>query len=55
MWPFAVMIDPPFFDDPPRLAQAFEQRLVQQLISEPAVKTLDEPVLLRLAGLNDCH
>ena len=52
VWPFAVIIDPPVFDDPARLGQAAEQRLVQQLISELAVKTLDEAVLLRLAGLN---
>jgi hypothetical protein len=52
VWPFAVIIGPPVFDDPASLGQASKQRLVEQLISEPAVRTLDEAVLLRLAGLN---
>ena len=27
--PFAVVVDPPIFDDPPRLSQASEERFVQ--------------------------
>ena len=45
--PLAVVVDPPIFDDLPRLSQVGEQRLVQEFVSEPTVKTFDEAVLLR--------
>ena len=48
----AVVDDPPVVDDPLRLSQAPEQRLVETFVPEPAVGALDKAILLRLIGLN---
>jgi len=50
MRPFFVVVTPPRFQHGTRVGQRAEQRLVEQLIAQPAVEALDEAVLLRLAG-----
>ena len=42
VWAFFVVINPPCLDDPASLGQRAKQRLVEQLVSEPAIKALDE-------------
>ena len=46
----AVVVDPPFIDDPAGVRQAPEEVLVEALVPEAPVQALDEAVLLRLAG-----
>src|SRR6266536_1570026 len=50
MWPLLVVITPPGLQYGTGVRRRFEQRLVQQLIAEPAVEAFDEAVLLRFAG-----
>src|SRR5215204_541800 len=50
MWPLLVVITPPSLQYGTGVRQRFEQRLIQQLVAQPAVEALDETVLLRLAG-----
>ena len=50
MWPLFVVITPPSLQYGTGVRQRFEQRLIQQLVAQPAVEALDETVLLRLAG-----
>ena len=45
----AVVVGPPFIDDPAGVRQAPEEVLVQALVPESSVQALDEAVLLRLA------
>jgi hypothetical protein len=49
MWPIVVVIVPPGFQHGTGMQQRAEQRLVEQLIAQPVVEALDEPVLLRLS------
>ncbi len=46
----AIVVNPPGFDDPPGVGQAEEPVLVQALVPEAAVETLDPGILDRLAG-----
>src|SRR5216684_543901 len=50
MWPLLVVITPPGLQYGTGVRQRFEQRLVQQLVAQPAVEAFDEAVLLRFAG-----
>lgn len=42
-----VVVDPPFFDDLPRLLEVGEQVIVEALVAEPAVEALHEAILHR--------
>ena len=44
-----VVVDPPSFNDAPRLRKRDEDVLVQAFVAQPAVEALDEDVLHRLA------
>src|SRR5271166_5935449 len=48
----AVIIGPPSFQSRPRLRQRPEQGLVQKLVPEPAVETLDERILRWFPGFD---
>jgi len=50
MRPFVIVIVPPGFQHSTGVRPRPEQRLVQQLIAQPAVEVFDEAVLLRFAG-----
>jgi len=50
---FCVVVDPPVFDDLPRLADACEPVLIQTLIPEPPIETLDVGILGRLAWVDE--
>src|ERR1700722_11488385 len=39
---YCVVVDPPFFDDLSRLVEIGEQVLVEALVAETAIETLDE-------------
>ena len=45
-----VVVDPPFFDDRPCLAEVGEHVLVETLVSQAAVEAFDEAILHRFAG-----
>ena len=45
MRPDRVVIDPPGFDYPARIAQAIEQMFIQALISKSAIEALNKGVL----------
>jgi transposase IS66-like protein len=45
MWPLLVVITPPGLQYGTGVRQRFEQRLVQQLVAQPAVEAFDEGVL----------
>lgn len=49
MWSVGVVVDPPFFDDLPRLLEIGEQVLIEALVAEPAVEALHEAILHRSA------
>ena len=51
MWPLLVVITPPGLQYGTGVRQRFEQRLVQQLVAQPAVEAFDEAVLLFCCGL----
>ncbi|OQW52064.1 MAG: hypothetical protein A4S15_09590 [Candidatus Raskinella chloraquaticus] len=46
----AIIVRPPDRQGNAGLHQRGEQRLVQELIAQPAIEALDEPVLHRLSG-----
>ena len=48
MRPFLVVIAPPCLQHGAGVRQRAEQRLVEQLVAQPAVEALDEAILLRL-------
>jgi len=50
VWPFRVVVDPPCFNDPACSGQAVEEVLAEAFVANRRLNTLDEPVLLRLAG-----
>src|ERR1700716_581762 len=50
MRPLFVVVAPPNLQHRTGVRQRPEQRLVQQFAAQPAIETLDEPILLRLAG-----
>ena len=50
--PDTIVIVAPGRQQLSRLAERREQRLVEEFVAQPPVKTLDERVLLRLAGLD---
>ena len=50
MRPRFVVVAPPGLQHGAGVRQRAEQRLVEQLVAQPAVEALDEAVLLRLAG-----
>jgi len=52
MGPHGVIVAAPFFESGAGLGERGEQRLVQELVPEPAVEALDEGVLDRLAGID---
>ena len=47
-----VVVVPPDRQSFSRMAERGEQRLVEQLVTQPPVEALDESVLLWLAGRN---
>lgn len=47
--PDGVVVGLPILDDRPRVGDVTEQMLIEAFVTEPAVETLDEPVLLRLS------
>src|SRR2546421_2951890 len=49
MWPHRVVVTTPAFDDDLRLSQRVEDLAIKQLVAQPGIKTLDEPVLPRAA------
>ena len=51
--PDLVVVLPPGGDDRPGLGHGFEPVLVETLVAELAVETLDVAVLHRLAGLDE--
>ena len=51
MRPDSVVVPPPALDDDLGLAQGVEDLAVKQLVAQPGIKTLDEPVLPRAAGV----
>src|SRR5947208_9810345 len=50
MRPLLVVVASPNLQHHTGVRQRPEQRLVQQFVAQPAIETLDEPSLLRLAG-----
>jgi len=52
MRPVGVVLDSPVLDDELRLGERPELLDVQQLVSQPAVKRLNERILPRAAGLD---
>lgn len=46
--PDGVVVGLPGVDNCPSMGEVAEQMLVEAFVAEPAVETLDEPVLLRL-------
>jgi hypothetical protein len=50
MGPFGIVLDPPRFDDLPRLLQRREPVLIQAFRPEMPVETLDVRIVRRLAG-----
>jgi hypothetical protein len=50
--PDTIVIVAPRRQQRPRFVERGEQRLVQELVTQPPVETLDERILLRLAGLD---
>src|SRR4051795_10042432 len=49
MRPDGVVVTTPAFDDDLRLSQRVEDLAVEQLVTQPGVKTLHEPILPRTA------
>src|SRR5712672_2988312 len=49
MRPHGVVVTPPAFDDDLRFPQRVEDLAIEQLVAQPGIKTLDEPVLPRTA------
>jgi hypothetical protein len=49
VWPDGVVVEPPFGQDHSGMGERAEQRLVQQLVAQTAIETLDKGVLLRFA------
>ena len=45
-----VVVDPPFFDDPSRLAEVREHVLVEALVPQAAVEALHKAILHRKMG-----
>jgi hypothetical protein len=59
VWPDGVVVYPPDCQCFSHMVERGEDRLVQQLVAQPSIKTLDEGILLRLAWrdvmpLNPC-
>ena len=52
MRPLGVVVIDPAREDRARLADGEEQRLVEQFVAHATDKTLDEPILRRLARCN---
>ena len=53
MGPDGIVVHAPGLDDLARVRQAEEPVLVQALVAEPAVETLDVGMLIRLARVNE--
>src|SRR3981081_3099160 len=49
MRPHRVVVTTPAFDDDLRFPQRVEDLAIEQLVAQPGIKTLDEPVLPRTA------
>src|SRR3982074_2293544 len=49
MRPHRVVVTTPAFNDDLRLPQRVEDLAIEQLVAQPGIKTLDEPVLPRTA------
>src|SRR5437762_2828393 len=49
MRPHGVVVTTPAFDDDLRFPQRVEDLAIEQLVAQPGIKTLDEPVLPRTA------
>ena len=52
MRPHGVVVAAPFFQRQARVHERGEQRLVQELVAQAAIETLDEGVLNRLARID---
>lgn len=50
-----VVVDPPSFDDLPRLIEAGEQVFVETLVAEPSVKLSTKPFCIGFPGVMLCH
>ena len=50
VWPDGIVVEPPCGQRRPGMSERAEQSLVQQLVAQAAVETLDKGILLRLAG-----
>jgi hypothetical protein len=49
--PDGIVVHAPGLDDQARVSQAEEPVLVQALVAEPAIETLDVGILIRLARM----
>src|SRR6266516_3516237 len=52
MWTHGIVVVTPLLEREASLRQRAEQRLVQELVAQPAIEALDEGVLHRFAGRN---
>jgi hypothetical protein len=53
VWSVGVVVDPPFFDDLTCFLEVGEQVLVETLVAQPAVETLDQRVFNGLPWPNE--
>ena len=53
MGPDGIVVHAPGLDDLARVSQAEEPVLVQALVAEPAIETLDVGILIRLARVDE--